>query len=52
MRGSRGVTRGTTLTTGVERGGVLGAGVIDVGALPAGVESGDGEADGGGAAEP
>ena len=46
------MTRGTTLATGVERGGVLGAGVIDVGALPAGVGSGDGEADGGGAANP
>ena len=46
------MSRGTTLATGVERGGVLGAGVIDVGALPAGVGSGDGEADGGGAAEP
>ena len=46
------MSRDTTLATDVERGGVLGAGVIDVGALPAGVGSGDGEADGGGGAEP
>ena len=46
------MSRGTTLATGVERGDVLGGGVIDVGKLPAGVGPGDGEAGGGGDAEP